>query len=411
MRVDQILKNHSGIGVKALHLKVPDSCKVDTCRLNRWLQIGITPGIEEVTVFLPINYRTKYSFPCSLLFGGCGNSIRHLRLSNCAFRPPVGFDCLRSLTKLQLYKVCTTGDELGSLFSNSFALEHLELIYCGELISLKIPFWLERLSFLRVSECNMLQVIESKAPSLHTLEFFGDPVHLNLGESSQVKTLDFMLSYNCSSVSYAITKLPSTVPTLETLTVTSFSEEVNAPMVANKFLNLKCLNIYLCAVNKAFTPAYDYLSLVSFLDASPSLETFILSVNQNEVRHDSVFGNASHMRQVLGHKHDNIRKVQINGFCSAKSMVELTCHILENATSLESLTVDTICDGFTVRDERRCHVQNKSECWPIPRDKILEAHKALRAVDRYIVGRVPPAVKLNVLELCSRCHAIDVELP
>ena len=67
MRVDQILKNHSGIGVKALHLKVPDSCKVDTCRLNRWLQIGITPGIEEVTVFLPINYRTKYSFPCSLL--------------------------------------------------------------------------------------------------------------------------------------------------------------------------------------------------------------------------------------------------------------------------------------------------------------------------------------------------------
>jgi hypothetical protein len=120
--------------------------------------------------------------------------------------------------------VCTTGDELGNLFSNSFALEQLELIYCGELISLKIPFWLERLSFLRVSECNMLQVIESKAPNLHTLALYGDPVHLTLGESSQVKTLDFMLSYNWSSVSYAITKLPSTVPTLETLTVTSSSE-------------------------------------------------------------------------------------------------------------------------------------------------------------------------------------------
>ncbi|CAL5029673.1 unnamed protein product [Urochloa decumbens] len=371
MRVDQILKNHSGIGVKALHLEVPDSCKADTCRLNHWLQIGITPGIEEVTVFLR-NYRTKYSFPCSLLFGGCGNSIRHLRLSNCAFRPPVGFDCLRSLTKLQLYTVCTTGDELGNLFSNSFALEQLELMYCGELISLKIPFWLERLSFLRVFECDMLQVIESKAPNLHTLEFFGDPVHLTLGESSQ---------------------------------------KVNAPMVTDKFLNLKCLKIYLCAVNKAFSPVYDYLSLVSFLDASPALETFILSVNQNEVKHDSVFGNASHMRQILGHKHDSIRKVEINGFCSAKSMVELICHILENMTSLESLTVDTICDGFTSADARRCYVQNKSKCLPIPRDKILEAHKALRAVDRYIMGRVPPAVKLNVWEPCSQCHAIDVELP
>jgi hypothetical protein len=48
-------------------------------------------------------------------------------------------------------------------------------------------------------------------------------------------------------------------------------------MVADKFLNLKCLEIHICA--KAFSPAYDYLSLVSFLDASPALETFILSVS------------------------------------------------------------------------------------------------------------------------------------
>ena len=136
-----------------------------------------------------------------------------------------------------------------------------------------------------------------------------------------------------------------------------------------------------------------------------------MQVNQNEVRHDSVFGNASHMRQILGHKHDRLRKVQINGFWAAKSMVELTCHILENAISLESLTVDTIFDGFMGGDVRRCSIQRGSKCRPIPRDMILEAHKALRAVDRYIVGRVPPAVKLNVLELCSRCHAIDVELP
>jgi len=91
-----------------------------------------------------------------------------------------------------------------------------------------------------------------------------------------------------------------------------------------------------------------------------------VQVNQNEVKHDSVFGNASHMRQVLGHKHDNIRKVQINGFCSAKSMVELTCHILENATSLQSLTVDTICDGFTVRDDVDVMSKTKANAGPSP---------------------------------------------
>ncbi|KAF8660212.1 hypothetical protein HU200_057778 [Digitaria exilis] len=402
--VDQILKNHSGIGVKTLNLGIPDSCKVDTCRLNRWLQIAIAPGIQEVTICFPENCKIKCSFPCTLLFGGCGNSIRHLRLTDCAFRPPVGFDFLRSLTKLHLYEVCITGDELGNLFSHCFALEQVQLLACGELISLKIPLWLEQLSLLRVFECNMLQVIEINAPNLHTLKFFGNPVHLALGESSQVKNLDFKLSGNSSPVSYAISKLPSTMPTLETL------ESVNTPMVADKFLNLKCLQIYLSGDDEAFSPAYDYLSLVSFMDASPALETFILSVDQNYMKHDSVFGNASHMRQILGHKHDRLREVQIDGFCTAKSMVELTCHILDNATSLESLALDTIFDS-TGGDVRRCSVEKKSECTAIPRDMILEAHKALRAVNRYIVGRVPPEVKLNVWEPCSWCHAIDVQSP
>ncbi|CAL5070413.1 unnamed protein product [Urochloa decumbens] len=411
-RVDHILKNHSGIGVKTLNLEIPYYCKFDAYRLNHWLQIAIAPGIEVVTLLLPENYKAKYSFPCSLLFSGCGNSIRYLRLNHCAFRPPVGFDCLRSLTKLYLYDVCIMGDELGNLFSNSFALEQLELLSCGELISLRIPFWLERLSFLDVFGCKMLQVIEIKAPNLHNFKFYGGPVHLSLGESSQVKNLDFELSNFGSSVSYAITELPSTVPTLETLKLTSYRERVDTPMVAEKFLNLKYLDIYLSGENEPIPADYDYLSLVSFLDASPALETFILTVNQNDVKHDSVFGNASHMRHILGPKHDRLREVQIDGFCSAKSMVELACHILENATSLESLTVDTIFDMFADGHVRRCSIQKKSECSPIPRDMILEAHKALSAINRYIVGRLPPAAKLHVREPCSWCHSIvDVELP
>lgn len=59
------------------------------------------------------------------------------------------------------------------------------------------------------------------------------------------------------------------------------------------------------------------------------------------MKHDSISGDA-HMRQIPEHKHDRLKKVQINWFFCAKSMVELTCYVLENATSLESLTVDTI---------------------------------------------------------------------
>uniref|UniRef100_A0A0A8ZC01 F-box domain-containing protein n=1 Tax=Arundo donax TaxID=35708 RepID=A0A0A8ZC01_ARUDO len=245
-RVDRILKNHSGVGVKILKLVIHDHYNVNTCHLNSWLQNTITPGIEEVTLFLPTNYRTDYNLPCSGLLDGRGNSIRYLYLTYCAFRRTFGFDCLRSLTKLHLMK-CVSRDELGFLISSSFGLEQLELGSCRELICLKIPFWLERLSCLAVYDCDMLQVIESAAPSLSTFDFFGDPVQLSFGESSKVKSLTLEFSDESNSLSYAITKLPSIVSLLETLTVSSTSEGVNTPIVANKFLHLKYLKIYLAA--------------------------------------------------------------------------------------------------------------------------------------------------------------------
>lgn len=52
---------------------------------------------------------------------------------------------------------------------------------------------------------------------------------------------------------------------------------VDAPMLPTKFLCLKHLIVRL-SLGTTITQAFDYFSLVSFLDASPSLETFILNV-------------------------------------------------------------------------------------------------------------------------------------
>uniref|UniRef100_A0A0A9BIN1 Uncharacterized protein n=1 Tax=Arundo donax TaxID=35708 RepID=A0A0A9BIN1_ARUDO len=411
-RVDSILKNHSGAGVKTLKLVICSHYNVNPCHLNSWLQNAITPGIEEVTLCLPRSYRAVYTLPCSILLDERGNLIRYLYLTHCAFRPTVGFHCLRSLTKLHLYEVCITGDELGLLISNCFGLEQLELRSCMELKCLKIPFWLEQLSCLTVSECDMLQVIESAAQNLSTFDFFGDPVQLSFGESSKVKNLTLEFSDESNSLSYAITKLPSIVPCLETLSVSSTSEGVSTPMVANKFLHLKYLKIYLSDDDDEVDfAAHDFLSLVSFLDASPVLETFILSVDQNEMKHDSFSGSALHMRQIHEHKHDKLKSVQINGFCSAKSMVELTCHILENATSLESLTLDAIISEQEDDTSIRCSGLKSGKCRLISMNMILEAHKAVKVVKRHILGRVPCTVKLNVREPCRRCHAVGVKFP
>ncbi|TVU16368.1 hypothetical protein EJB05_39927 [Eragrostis curvula] len=402
-RVDHILKYHSGIGLKTFRLESHDYCNVEIY-LSSWLQVAFRSGIEEVALLLP----SCYNFPCSLLFDGHGNSIRDLYLTDCAFRPAIGFDCLRSLTKLHLYRVRITDDELGRLLSSSFALEQLVLRYCTELICLKIPFSLERLSFLKVLTCKMLQMIENKAPNLSTFHFFGDPVPLSFGESSQVKNLKVQLSREANSIYYSITKFPCVMPHLETLTISSFRERVNSPMVANKFIHLKYLEIYLSGGCASVSPTFDYLSLAAFLIASPFLKTFILSVHQDDMKHDSVFEHASHMRHMPEYKHERLKNVQVVGFCSAKSMVELACHILENATSLESLTVDTVYDEEDDEKTGRCSVRRTGKCSPITSHMILEAHKALKAVKRYILGKVPSKVKLNVRGPCSRCHAIEL---
>nr|CAB3485499.1 unnamed protein product [Digitaria exilis] len=50
------------------------------------------------------------------------------------------------------------------------------------------------------------------------------------------------------------------------------------------------------------------------------------------MKHYSIFTSSLCMRNMPEHKHDMLKNVMIIGFCSAKSMVELTCHILENWT-------------------------------------------------------------------------------
>ncbi|EAY90083.1 hypothetical protein OsI_11652 [Oryza sativa Indica Group] len=400
--VDHILTNHSGNGIKTLNLDIFDCPNLNTCDLNNWLQNAIKPGIEEITLVLPLKHRKVYSFPCSLLFGGSGRSLRYLDINGCSL---VGL-CLRSLTKLRLCQVLITGDELGCLLANTFALKELELMKCSEIICLKVPL-LKQLSYLNVFACNMLQMIEIKALNLSTFNFTGSTVQFSLGQLLRVKYLNMTCLKKFDVLCYVITKLPYVVPNVETLVVSSITERVDAPMVTAKFLHLKYLSIEL-APACSISPECDYLSLVYFLDASPVLETFIL---REYMEHCSVFDDASPMRLMAEHKkHKNLKNVTMIGFCSAKSMVELTCHILESTTSLECITLDTIVSWYENEEDiiDRCCVRGtrRRECLSIGTEMILEAHRAILAIERYILGKVPAAVRLDVHRPCTRCHTV-----
>ncbi|KAL6659544.1 hypothetical protein ACP70R_003584 [Stipagrostis hirtigluma subsp. patula] len=393
-KVDGILRNHSGIGVKIFRLEYTGILKFDACRyLDSWFQLAVKPGIEEITLVL-CKTETAYNFPCSLLPDGARDSVRYLKLGFCAFRPTAELGPLRSLTSLRLFFVSITGDELECLLSSSLALETLDLDNCMEIINLKIPC-LRQLRCLSVFGCLRLKVIENKAPNLSSFYLRGHRETLSLGETLQMRKLDL---HRTNLVHYARAVLPSRMPNLETLVIGSDNEVVNAPMLATKFPYLKHLTIRLIA-GLTFSPSYDYFSLVSFLDASPSLETLILDVSQRRMDHESVFADPN-LRQMAERCHGSLKTLKISGFCSAKSLVELTCFGLKNAMSLECLTLDTVHSGAL-----RCDQNPSRSCSPIGMGISMEAPRALSAVRTYIEDKVPPTVKLTVLGPCRRCHA------
>uniref|UniRef100_A0A0E0GJ22 Uncharacterized protein n=1 Tax=Oryza nivara TaxID=4536 RepID=A0A0E0GJ22_ORYNI len=341
-KVDRILKKHSGTGMKKFEIEFYGPSNANTYyHLNNWLEIAITSGIEELTLRLTPDV-TKYNFPCSLLSDGRGDLIQSLHLSHCSFRPTVEVVSLRSLTSLDLCLVRITDRELGILLSNSLVLEKLGIKYCDKINCLKIPCVLERLSSLEVFECYSLQMVESKAPNLCSFCFGGEQVQFSIGEPLQMKNLQVIFP---NSISFGRAELPFSMPNLETLNISSRCEILQ------------------------------------------------------KGKHDLTLRDPIYPRQMSERQHDSLKNVKINGFSSTKSLVELTCHILQNTTSLECLTLDT------TRIEFRCSDSSVDVCLPSDRDAIKGAHKALLAIRTYIEGIVPATVKFSVLEPCRRCYA------
>lgn len=227
-KVDHILKNHSGIGMKKLRIELFDCDKVDSCYISSWLRIAVTAGIEELTLYLPAvpEDEAYYSFPCSLLFNGSENSIRYLDIGICAFRPTVGLGHWRSLTILYLRNVLIANNQLEGLLYNCAALEHLGLLNCPEIVCLKIPCLMRRLRVLRLTVCRNLQMIDNSAPNIFIFDFSGSLVSISLGSALQVNNVCMeCLEFGQSNiVLHARTKLLTYAPNVETLVISSLNE-------------------------------------------------------------------------------------------------------------------------------------------------------------------------------------------
>ncbi|KAM0904697.1 hypothetical protein ACQ4PT_017855 [Festuca glaucescens] len=393
--INRILKKHSGTNVKTLTLELQDYKNGWRRRLDSWLLIALTPGIEEISLSFGFFAKATYKFPCWILSDRITNSVRCLKLQRCVFCPIVKLGPFRSLAMLRFFQVRVTGDTLGDLLSNSLALEWLELNSCKKLDFLKIPCQLQRLSYLRIYLCRRLYVIEINAPNLRVFHLEAEKViELSLGVSVKLKLL-YISSPDLAS--YIRLGLLSNVPDLESLNLKSICQIASPLMLPVRFLHLKEFNLSL--TGQGVSEAYDYFSLASLLDSCPTLRNIFLNVSHKCVGHQTMSEDPTHTRQMPGQQqHGNLKSVTILGFCYAKSLVELTCYIVENAAaSLESLTLDIHGTHFVS--------VSGAILKPMYDGKLVEAPRTLLAIRTYIQHRIPSTVKLNVLEPCGPCSS------
>lgn len=394
--IHTILNNHSGTGVKTFELQGRPCRNVITGnQFDIWLQAAVKPGLVELDIDLPQIYDLNFEFPFSLL-SVAASSLQSLSLSSCAFCPTLTIGCLRNLKKVCLRRVRITGEELGCLFSCAISLEQLEVSNCDGITSLNIPSHLQQLNVLQVNHCRNLQMIEIYAPKVSTFFFIGSPVKISVSNPSQIKKIVMSSQFYSSMFHYGLTKLHSIASNLQSLVLGSFAEALDMPAQPDKFfLHLRRLEI-LCPHAKYF----DFFSLVSFLKICPALECFFLSacgpyfVPQDSNIEDPS-ADSSQIRSVTDFRLDNLKKVSIIGFCSSRSLIKLTCQILEISSSLQCLVMDTTA-GYDI--------DNSGICRSLERKVVMEALRGVETIRRHVKGKVPSRVKLEILGPCPRCH-------
>ncbi|XP_062227911.1 uncharacterized protein LOC133926145 isoform X2 [Phragmites australis] len=392
--IHHILENHCGTGVKTVKFLVRPCLNAITANdLDIWLEAAVKSGIEELAVDLPQDHGLEYSFSC-LLLSCAARSLQSFSLSYCAFHPTLIIGCLKNLRSVCLRLVHITEEELGCFFSCTISLEKLEVSQCNEITLLKIPSHLQQLSILRVFLCRRLQMIQIYAPKVTTFSFGGPPTRISIRNSPQLKTMAMDGLCYSRMFEFALTRINHSIASnLQTLILSSSSEATNMPASSAKFLHLRHLKICCCGFLRI-----DFFSLISFLKASPALETFFLSAGKPfDLRQDSILedsnADSSHLRRIPEFHHDNLKKVSITGFCSAKSLIELTCQILENSSSLQCLVLDTT-NGYN----------NTGICGYMEKKAVMEALRGVEAIKKYVNGKIPSGVKFVVLEPCDRCH-------
>lgn len=343
--VNSIIRHHAGTGVKSFVIRHNLSNHKYANYLDRWIYFAVSSGAKELTLDLRprrVIHRIQYTFPSSNFAAPQPTCVEHLKLCYCYLRQPTSFSGLRNLRTLDLSVVYITQEDLESLLSSTPSLEQLKLSQCPQIEHLKISEMLCKLNHLDIRLCP-LNTLEIRARNLVTFDYSGwSNFKTVICEASLLKEARFELIAG-DAADYALSQLAPLMPNLETLYLVGYTQMIiPARDPTNKFYSLKRLEMKMDMSSRK----HGLLCLVSFLDAAPSLETFIVHLYEKLV----FYGEETALRRLEKREpHRKLKVAKLSGYAGTKSSIELALHILENSTALECLTLDPRLDKFAYK--------------------------------------------------------------
>ncbi|PIA34598.1 hypothetical protein AQUCO_03700113v1 [Aquilegia coerulea] len=324
--------------------------KESTSDIDQWVDLAAAQGVHELIIDLDLtkfglvhNPTKLYKFPFGIFANGNGSTLMHLHLEACVFKLPQDFKSFNSLLSLSLERTSLTREDLRNILSNCSSLEWLSIRHCQlHTTSLKFEAPSLHLKHLAIIGCYNSPEIEVEAINLISFEYEGRAAKISFKNGSRVVNsyLGFSHEVTLNGVSYALNKLSSNLPCLETLFLTrvpSTSEENILPAKLPTFTNLKLLVFSVLTESRR-----NLLELISLLGVCPSLQKLELDLFvscESEDVQTKVSGNS-------GSFHGNLKEIDIYGFRGYQNEIELAKCLLKYAHALEKMGLYTNIPRF-----------------------------------------------------------------
>ncbi|PIA32313.1 hypothetical protein AQUCO_04500131v1 [Aquilegia coerulea] len=306
--------------------------------IDRWIEIAIAKRCQHFGIVLSHFvirreiYRDGnlyYPFPC--LFSSQEVGLNFMGLKRCSVRS-LDSSRFNSLVDLRLKNVHIDGDSIVSILSCCPDLEKLFLYNCYKLLNLKISGRSLKLKHLTILFCLDLEKIEVNAKNLIRLQYCGDCVEFVLVNVPHLSDVIFRTERggSCGALTYARGKLSSDVPQLESLILSVVPiEEHKICRQLTLFANLKKLVLL---VETCRGTLWGFIPL---LQASPYLRKFELHLNiwNNKGEEQGL------MEKPSDFPHLHLKEITLSGFIGRPHDIEFAAYLLNNATTLERLTI------------------------------------------------------------------------